>query len=172
MVEREADGIWITLKEEIHAAPAEVAAAVATASGLCRWLAVAADYPTDVGATLSISWDRAWTRSTDVKVLAYECDRLDDGNIRVKWEWFPTPLHEHSTPVEITVSPLPLTGRAEGGVAGGARVILRHGPFVSTDGDIEAILPVADSAESWRWYLCNLRSVLEAKLDMRSIRPL
>jgi hypothetical protein len=86
----------------------------------------------------------------------------------VKWEWFPTPLHEHSTPVELTVSPLP----DKGGDTGGARVIVRHGPFLAIDGDLDAILPVADSAESWRWYLCNLRSVLEAKHDMRAIRPL
>ncbi|RLS88342.1 MAG: hypothetical protein DWI10_09205 [Planctomycetota bacterium] len=168
MVEREADGIWITLKEVIFAAPSEVAAAVATASGLCRWLAVIAEYPTEEGETLSISWDREWTHSTDVRVLAYECDRMNDGHARVKWEWFPTPLHEHSTPVELTVSPLP----DKGGDTGGARVIVRHGPFLAIDGDLDAILPVADSAESWRWYLCNLRSVLEAKHDMRAIRPL
>jgi hypothetical protein len=48
-------------------------------------------------------------------------------------------------------------------------VIVRHGPFPD---DADTMLTVADSAESWRWYLCNLRSVLEAKHDMRAVRPL
>ena len=51
----------------------------------------------------------------------------------------------------------------------GARVILRHGPFPA---DADALIFMADSAESWRWYLCNLRSVLEQKHDMRAVRPL
>jgi hypothetical protein len=67
--------------------------------------------------------------------------------------------------VEITVSPL----ADRGANSGGARVIVRHGPFHD---DPETALTVADSAESWRWYLCNLRSVLEAKHDMRAVRPL
>ena len=68
-------------------------------------------------------------------------------------------------PVEITVTPL----ADRGGESGGARVIVRHGPFPD---DADTMLTVADSAESWRWYLCNLRSVLETKHDMRAIRPL
>lgn len=165
MVGREENGIWITLKESIHAAPAEVASCVASATGICRWLSVLAEYPPETGATLELSWDREWNRSTDVKVLAYECDRLNDGYARVKWEWFPSPLDETPVPVEITVTPL----ADRGGESGGARVIVRHGPFPD---DADTMLTVADSAESWRWYLCNLRSVLEAKHDMRAVRPL
>jgi hypothetical protein len=31
---------------------------------------------------------------------------------------------------------------------------------------------MAEDAESWRWYLCNMRTVLEARVDMRAERPL
>ena len=169
MVQRESDGIWITLKEEIHAAPGEVAACVADAAGLCRWLAVAAEYPPEAGATLSIAWDRTWAHSTDVRILLYECIRAHDGFARVRWEWYPSTIDvsadERPVPVELSVTPLP----DRGGDSGGARVILRHGPFGE---DPETLLVVADSAESWRWYLCNLRSVLEQKHDMRAVRPL
>ena len=165
MVGRENDGIWITLKEVIHAAPAEVASCVASANGLCRWLSVLAEYPGEPGATLALAWDREWTRSTDLRILAYDCDHALDGRARVKWEWFPSPLDETPVPVEITVSPL----ADRGANSGGARVSVRHGPFHD---DPETALTVADSAESWRWYLCNLRSVLEAKHDMRAVRPL
>lgn len=165
MVQREADGVWITLKEVVHAAPGEVAACVADAAGICRWLAVAAEYPPEVGATLSIAWDRTWSHSTDLRILAHDCARVHDGHARVRWEWFPSALDEAPVPVELAVTPLP----DRGGNSGGARVILRHGPFAD---DPETLLVVADSAESWRWYLCNLRSVLEAKHDMRAMRPL
>ena len=83
----------------------------------------------------------------------------------MRWEWFPSPLDETSVPVEITVTPLP----EHGAESGGSRVLLRHGPFRD---DVESLLTMADSAESWRWYLCNLRSVLETKHDMRAVRPL
>ncbi len=165
MVGREQDGVWITLKEVIHAAPEEVGSCVATASGLCRWLAVLAEYPPEVGARLELSWDRDWSRTTELKILAYEFDQGGhasdaSGKTRVKWEWFPSPLDETPVPVEITVTPIP---------EGGARVIVRHGPFAE---DHDTLLTVADSAESWRWYLCNLRSILESKHDMRTVRPL
>ena len=75
------------------------------------------------------------------------------------------PLDDSPTPVELTVTPV----AARGDGTSGARVILRHGPFAA---DADALIFMADSAESWRWYLCNLRSVLEQKHDMRAVRPL
>jgi hypothetical protein len=36
----------------------------------------------------------------------------------------------------------------------------------------EALMAMAEDAESWRWYLCNLRTVFEARVDMRTVRPL
>jgi hypothetical protein len=165
MVGREEDGVWITLKEEIHASPEEVASCIANANGLCRWLAVGAEYPEEAGGTLELAWDREWNRTTEVKVLDHDCEELAEGRARVKWEWFPSPLDDTPVPIEIAVSP-PLSRRGD---TGGARVIVRHGPFRDNP---ETLLTVADSAESWRWYLCNLRSVLETKHDMRAVRPL
>ncbi len=165
MVGREDDGIWVTLKEIVHAAPSEVTSCVATASGLCRWLAVLAEYDSEAGGNLAISWDRDWLHESRVRVLSFDCNRSLDGYAHVRWEWFPSPLDETSVPVDITVTPLP----EHGAESGGSRVLLRHGPFRD---DVESLLTMADSAESWRWYLCNLRSVLETKHDMRAVRPL
>lgn len=165
MVGREDDGVWVTLKEVIHAAPGEVAACMTTGPGLCRWLAVACEYGAEPGEMLEISWDREWNSTTSVRILALEPDATGDGHCRVRWEWFPDILEDLSVPVELTVTPLPDVA----GQSGGARVIVRHGPFKD---DADSILVAADSAENWRWYLCNLRSVLEAKHDMRAVRPL
>ncbi len=51
----------------------------------------------------------------------------------------------------------------------GCRVLLRQGPFHA---DGESLLQMANEVEHWRWQLCNLRSVLEASVDMRQHRPL
>ncbi|MEY3021363.1 MAG: hypothetical protein RIS86_561 [Planctomycetota bacterium] len=165
MVGREADGVWVTLKEVVHAAPGEVAAAIADSTGLCRWLAVGAEVPEEPGGTVVLAWDREWKQTSEVELLALDAALRHDGHATIRLGWHPDPLSEAVVPVEITVSPLP----DRGGDTGGARVILRHGPF---DGDADALLVMAHSAERWRWYLCNLRAVLEAKHDMRAIRPL
>jgi hypothetical protein len=170
MVGREDDGVWVTLKETIHAAPADVASCIATAAGFCRWLAVACEFVASdseggAGSTLSISWDRSWEHSTDLKVLDHDTDLVLDGRARIRFEWYPNPLDDTPTPVELVVTPI----AEQGDGTAGARVILRHGPFAN---DADALIFMADSAESWRWYLCNLRSVLETKHDMRAIRPL
>jgi hypothetical protein len=46
---------------------------------------------------------------------------------------------------------------------------MRQGPFKD---DPDSLMAMAEEAESWRWQLCNLRGVLEAKHDMRVVRPL
>ena len=165
MVGREDDGIWVTLKETVHAAPAEVASCITTAAGFCRWLAVDCAFDGNQGSVLSISWDREWNHTNEVKVLAFDSDHALDGRARIRFEWFPSALEDTATPVEITVTPV--ASRGDG--TSGARVILRHGPFAD---NADALIFMADSAESWRWYLCNLRSVLEQKHDMRAVRPL
>jgi len=196
MVGREKDGIWITLKEEIHAAPAEVASCISSAAGFCRWLAVGCDITVDdrgarddrnaaddrssgesghardrhedssgERALLSIAWDRAWNHTTEALILEHDIAAVADGCARIKFEWFPSPVDDTPVPIEIVVAPL--AERGDG--TAGARVILRHGPFAE---ETDNLLFMADSAESWRWYLCNLRSVLEAKHDMRAVRPL
>jgi uncharacterized protein YndB with AHSA1/START domain len=165
MVGRENDGIWVTLKETVHAPPAEVAACITSASGFCRWLAVDCEFEGSEGTTLAISWDRNWVHSTEVKVLEFDGEHFLDGRARIKFEWYPSALEDTPTPIELAVTPV----AARGDGTTGARVILRQGPFAD---DAEALIFMADSAESWRWYLCNLRSVLEQKHDMRAVRPL
>ena len=165
MVGREENGVWITLKETIHAPAAEVASCISTAAGFCRWLAVACEFDGAAGDMLAISWDREWIHSTEVKVLDFDADHAHDGHARIRFEWFPSALEDTATPVEVTVTPLATRGDG----TSGTRVILRHGPFAA---DADALIFMADSAESWRWYLCNLRSVLEQKHDMRAVRPL
>jgi hypothetical protein len=171
MVGREDNGVWVTLKEEVHAAPSEVATCIAHAAGFTRWIAVGCEISDASSAlepsqsTLSIAWDREWDHVTRVRILDHDVDALADGRARIRFEWFPSPIDDTAVPIDITVAPL--AERGDG--TGGARVILRHGPFAE---DTDNLLFMADSAESWRWYLCNLRSVLEAKHDMRAIRPL
>lgn len=190
MVGREKNGVWITLKEEIHAAPAEVASCIASAAGFCRWLAVGCEIAVDdrelgtrlretaLGSDsdgagdapnervfLSIAWDREWNHTSEVQILEHDIAAVADGIARIKFEWFPSPIDDTAVPIDITVAPY--AERGDG--TAGARVILRHGPFAE---ETDNLLFMADSAESWRWYLCNLRSVLEAKHDMRAIRPL
>ncbi len=154
MVRRETDGIWVTLKETISAPPEEVFSCFATPEGLTRWLAVGAELDTRAGGTMTLSWDREFERTLSVQVKEF------DPNGRIVFDWFPDPLSETSVPVQVTVS---------GDIETGARVILRQGPF---DDISDSLIAMADAAESWRWYLCNLRSVLETKHDMRALRPL
>ena len=155
----------MTLKDTIHASPADVASCIATAGGFCRWLAVACEFEGGAGSTLSISWDRTWDHSAELKVLEHDTDLALEGSARIRFEWFPNPIDDIAVLVDLAVTPLVDSGDG----TAGARVILRHGPFSD---DADALIFMADSAESWRWYLCNLRSVLETKHDMRAVRPL
>jgi uncharacterized protein YndB with AHSA1/START domain len=155
MVRREHDGVWVTLKETIAAAPEEVFACFSTPEGLTRWLAVGAEMNAEPGGTITLAWDRTFDRTLTVRIREYE-----PGSLRIGFDWFPDPLSEESVPVHVVVTPE---------VGGGTRVIMRQGPFRE---DVDALIAMADGAESWRWYLCNLRSVLETRHDMRSVRPL
>ena len=51
----------------------------------------------------------------------------------------------------------------------GSQVQLRQGPFRE---DVDSLITMAQEVAYWRWYLCNLRSVLESSHDMRKVRPL
>jgi uncharacterized protein YndB with AHSA1/START domain len=157
VVKREADGVWLTLKETIAAPAEEVFACFATAEGLTRWLAVGAEFepPSDGRrGSITLAWDRSFTHTVTVAIREF----LPPG--RIGFEWYPDPLDERSVPVSVVVT-------AE--VSGGCRVILREGPFAS---DADSLVALADAAESWRWYLCNLRCVLETRHDLRAVRPL
>ena len=165
MVGREEDGVWVTLKETVHAPPAEVASCITSAGGFCRWLAVDCEFDPAEASRIAISWDREWNHSTEVKVLAFDADRVLHGHARIQFEWYPSALEDTATPIELAVTPVAMRGDG----TSGARVILRQGPFADNP---DSLIFMADSAESWRWYLCNLRSVLEQKHDMRAVRPL
>ncbi len=154
MVRREANGVWVTLKETIAAPADEVFACFTSPEGLTRWLAIGAELDLREGGEMTLAWDRDFSRTLTVPVKSY------DPSGHVTWEWFPDPLSDESVPVSIAVSPE---------IEHGAKVILRQGPFKD---DPDTLIKMADAAESWRWYLCNLRSVLESKHDMRAVRPL
>jgi uncharacterized protein YndB with AHSA1/START domain len=153
VVRKENNGIWITLKETIAAHHEDVFACLTTADGLTRWLTLAAEVDLRKGGTMKLGWDSKFRRSFEVPILDY-----DPGG-KVTWGW-PVGLDDDAVPIEWVVTP-----ESEEG----ARVIHRHGPFLDNS---DMILVAANDAESWRWYMCNLRTVLEAKVDMRKERPL
>jgi uncharacterized protein YndB with AHSA1/START domain len=159
MVRREQNGVWVTLKETIAASPEEVFACFSTSEGLTRWLAVGAQLEAEPGGTMTLAWDREFGRTLTVRIREFE-PASGTAHGRITFDWFPDPMSDESVPVEVTVS---------NDMANGSRVILRQGPFRE---DADSLIAMADGAESWRWYLCNLRSVLETRHDMRAVRPL
>ncbi len=124
-----------------------------TAGGLTRWFPVGARMDLKPGGELVLAWDAEFEKTSTIAILDY-----DPGG-RIVWDWYAGPSDVHA-PVYFTVTPM---------VEEGAKVILRQGPFKT---DTETLIAMAEEAESWRWYLCNLRSVLEAKHDMRAVRPM
>lgn len=154
MIQREDDGLWIVLDETIAMHHEEVFACFTTASGLSRWFPVAAEIETmEPGATIKFCWDERCTKFTTLAVLNYDAGGM------VVWDWYAQSSDTHA-PVYWIVSP---------SVEQGSKVVMRQGPFKS---DVDSLIAMAEEAESWRWYLSNLRSVLEAKHDMRKVRPL
>ncbi len=155
MVRREVGGVWVTLKETIAASPDEVLECLTTPEGLTRWLAVGASFEPHAGGKLTLAWDREATHMLETTIHEY-----DIAAGRVSWVWYPAPLEDWTVKLEFIV---------DRHIEEGARIIVRLGPFSEST---ESLLAAADAAESWRWYLCNLRSVLESKHDMRAVRPL
>jgi uncharacterized protein YndB with AHSA1/START domain len=153
MIAREDDGIWIILKETIAVHHEDVFACLTTADGLCRWFPVAATIDLRQGGEIVFGWDRDLTKKSTLAILDY-----DPGG-RIVWDWYASYQDTHA-PVYWDVQP----EREQG-----SRVIMRQGPFKE---DVDSLMAMAEEAESWRWHLCNLRSVLEARHDMRAVRPL
>ena len=153
MISREEDGIWTELQETIASHHEEVFACLSTSEGLSRWLPVAAKLDLRTGGTIVFGWDRTFSRTTTIAILDY------DPSGSIVWDWQVADSDTHA-PLYWTVKPC---------VEEGCRVLLRQGPFRD---DVESLLQMANEAESWRWQLCNLRSVLEASVDMRQHRPL
>ncbi|MBX3355190.1 MAG: SRPBCC domain-containing protein [Phycisphaeraceae bacterium] len=153
MVRLENDGVWVTLKETIAAHHEEVFACLTTEAGLIRWFPVACQVELRTGGQMKLAFDAKFRRPLTIPILEYH----EDG--RVSWGWYPG-IGDEMVPIHWTVTPE---------VEQGARVIHRHGPFRN---DTEHLIELANDAESWRWYMCNLRTVLEARVDMRHERPL
>ena len=154
MVRREHNGVWVTLKETIAAPADEVFACFSTPEGLTRWLSVGAELEARPGGELTLAWDREFKNTLTVHVRDF------DPEGRISFDWYPDPLSDESVPVQVAVTQ---------DIEKGSKIILRQGPFRD---DADSMIAMADGAESWRWYLCNLRSVLESRHDMRAVRPL
>ncbi len=153
MIKRDDEGIWIVLEETIACHHEEVFACLTTAVGLSRWYPLAAKIDLRPGGQIVFGWNEQFTRTTTVTILDY-----DPGG-RVVWDWQVAHQDTHA----------PLYWKVDPSVEEGSRLTLRQGPFEQT---AESLLAMAEEAASWQWQLCNLRSVLEAKHDMRKVRPL
>jgi uncharacterized protein YndB with AHSA1/START domain len=153
MIKREDDGLWIVFEERVGLHHEEVFASLTTAAGLVRWFPLAAEIEARPGGKLVLGWDEKFQHKTTVAVLDY-----DPGG-RVVWDWYASSQDRHA-PVYWTVRP---------DVEQGSIVEFRQGPFFN---DEESLIALADEAVSWRWRLCNLRTSLEARHDMRLVRPL
>ena len=153
MIKREDDGIWVTLEENIALHYEEVFACLTTEAGLTRWFSIGAEVDLRPGGLVVFGWDEKMTRKSTVAILDY-----DPGG-RIVWDWYADNGDMHA-PIYWTVEP---------NVEKGSKVSLRQGPFKP---EPDALLIMAREVEAWRWHLCNLRSTLEAKHDMRKVRPL
>lgn len=153
MIRREEDGLWIEIEETITVHHEDVFACFTTAGGLTRWFPVAAEIDLRTGGTITFGWDATMRHTSTVAILDY------DAGGTIVWDWYAT-VHDRHAPVYWTVEP---------STEHGAHVSMRQGPFPS---DEESLIAMAEEATSWRWRLCNLRSTLEARLDMRKVKPL
>jgi uncharacterized protein YndB with AHSA1/START domain len=153
MVRREDDGIWLTLKEVIAAHHDDVFDCLTTPEGLTRWFPVAARVDLRQGGQIVLAWDPDFTKTTTIAILDY------DAGGKIVWDWHAGSDDMHA-PIYWLVKPSVEKGSVE---------IMRQGPFKD---DPDSLMALAEEAESWRWQLCNLRGVLEAKHDMRTVRPL
>ena len=153
MITREDDGVWITLKETISVHHEDVFACLTTAGGLMRWFPVAAEIDLRSGGLIVFGWDQDMAHKSTVAILDY-----DPGG-KIVWDWYADNGDMHA-PIYWTVQP---------DTEQGSHITFRQGPFKS---DTDSLLIMAGEAEAWRWHLCNLRTTLEAKFDMRKIKPL
>ena len=152
-IERKEDGIWMSMQETVATHHEEVFGLLVTSAGLTRWLAMAAEIDPRPGGQLVLGWDAAFTSRTTVAILEF-----DPGG-RIVWDWQAAHSELHA-PLYWNVDPV---------LEEGTRITLRQGPFRE---DIESLLVMAEEGQIWRWHLCNLRTVLESKFDMRKMRPL
>lgn len=156
MIVREEDGASVVLEERVQIHHEEVFACLTTAEGLTRWMCLAAEVDLRLGGTIVFGWDEKMTRTSTLAILEYAADG------RITWDWYAGPEDRHA-PIAWTVDADTTPGEE-------ATVVrMTQGPFEMT---IDGLIRMAEEVEAWRWRLCNLRTVLEAKHDMRRHRPL
>ncbi|MSR28014.1 MAG: hypothetical protein EXS03_00350 [Phycisphaerales bacterium] len=153
MVVQDGTGIWTVLHESIAVHPEEIFAALTTEAGLIRWFPVAAEVDLRTGGSITLGWDRKFKRKLTIGIESF------DAGGKITWRW-PSRIDDDFVHIEWIVTP---------SVERGSEVVLRMGPIASTT---QSLMAMAEDAESWRWYLCNLRTVFEARVDMRTVRPL
>lgn len=145
--------LWLEHEQPIAVHHEDVFASLTTSGGLCRWLAVDAQITLEPGGLIVLAWDRAWKSSTTIAILDFDAEGT------VTWDWQAAASDQHA----------PLYWHVLPSVERGSIVRLRQGPFPAT---IDSLRLMAEEAQFWTWHLCNMRSVLEAKHDMRAVRPL
>ncbi len=150
---RENDGIWLVLQETIAMHHEEVYDCFTTGGGLMRWYPVDAEIDLQTGGSIIFYWNREKSRKLTVAILEY-----DPGG-KITWDWYAGSEGMHA----------PLYWEVKPNVEKGSVVTLRQGPFRE---DADSLMIMAEEAASWSWYLCNLRSSLETKFDMRKVKPL
>lgn len=156
MIRREDDGFWVELEERIHIHHEEVFGCLTSAGGLTRWMCLSGEVDLREGGTITFGWNEKMTRTTTLAILEY-----DPGG-RITWDWYAGPEDRHA-PITWTVDVDETPGEE-------ATVVrMRQGPY---DADVDCLVRMAEEVDAWRWRLCNLRTVLESKHDMRRHRPL
>jgi len=151
MIREENDGLWIELKEVIAAHHDDVFGTLTTPEGLKTWFPVEARVDLRAGGKVVFCWDKDCTKTTTVAILDY------DAGGKVVWDWFADATQTHA-PVYWQITPDSEKGS-----------IVSQGPFRD---DRESMIGMAHESAHWQWHMCNLRSVLESRHDMRAHRPL
>ena len=153
MIKRENDGFWIDMQEVVAASHAEIMGCFATADGLRRWFPVNARIDPRPGGEIVLGWDDQFKHTTTIVIVEFDpAGRLVRDGYAAESE--PHPRLNWTTSTDLDE---------------GTLIRLEQGPFSD---DVESLVRMAEEAGSWRWHLCNLRSVLEVQHDMRRLRPL
>ncbi|HRQ71829.1 MAG TPA: SRPBCC domain-containing protein [Phycisphaerales bacterium] len=153
MIRREDDGYWIEHEQRIAVHHELTFACLTTGAGLSMWFPVSAEVDLRPGGLITLGWDEKARRRTTIAILDY------DAGGRITWDWYAAHRDQHA----------PIYWRVEPDVERGSILKFRQGPFAA---DEDSLVGMALEAQFWAWHVCNLRAVLEAKHDMRTVRPL
>ncbi len=153
MIREEEDGLWNILTETIASHHEDVFESLCTAGGLRSWFSMDAKIELRQGGNIVFCWDKNCTKTSTIAILDY------DAGGKIVWDWFADHTTKHA-PVYWKVKP----NREKGAV-----VTMRQGPFHD---ERDSLISMATEAAFWQWHICNMRSVLESRHDMRLHRPL